>query len=328
MLRVGIAGLGFGRHLMDTLLVRDDCTVAAVADHRAERTAPARVRGIPAWDDAAQMIAEASLDAVVLATAPHRREAALEAALARGLPVFMEKPVAGSLAAARRVAALCGEGRVMMGFSFRFHAPVQRLLALRPELGRPRLLNAEYLFDWLPPVENWLWDPARGGGFLAENSCHLFDVVTALAGMPRTVHAFAVAGGARPSATAAAIALGFPDGAAAALTVGGIGTGAFDDFPRLDLACEGGQARMTGAQHMWTGLRWAVRGGEVQEIAHRPEALSRTRYAAAFDHFLAALREGTAFAATVQDGVRAAMIADAVYRSIEAGAPVTLEDEP
>ena len=326
MLRVGIAGLGFGRHLMDTLLVRDDCTVAAVADHRAERTAPARARGIPAWDDAAKMIAEASLDAVVLATAPHRREAALEAALARGLPVFMEKPLAGSLAGARRVAALCKEGRVMMGFSFRFHGPVQRLLALLPDLGRPRLLNAEYLFDWLPPAENWLWDPARGGGFFAENSCHLFDVVTSLMGMPRTVHANAVSSGARPSATAAAIALGFPDGAAAALTVGGIGTGAFDDFPRLDLACEGGQARMTGAQHMWTGLRWAVRGGDMQEMTHRPEALSRTRYSAALDHFLDGMRDGAPFAATVRDGLAAARIADAVYRSIASGGPVTLED--
>ncbi len=324
MLRVGVAGQGFGRHLLDTLLVRDDCVVAGVADHRNDRLAFARSRGLPTWTDDAAMIREGALDAVVLSSAPHVRGAGLEAAIAAGIPVFMEKPLAGTLAQARDIAARCAGHPVFLAFSFRFHAPVQRLLAELPALGAPRLLNGEYLFDWLPDAE-WLWNPDKGGGFFTENSCHLFDVVHAIMGPPETVFAFAFDNGARPSATGAAVTLRYASGSVAALTLGGIrGSDAVGATPRLHLSCADGRAELQGRAHMWTALEWGPRGGTTQILRHDPETLARTRYSAAFDHFFARLADGEPFDATPAHGVAAVTVADAIYRSIDSGAAVTL----
>ena len=79
---------------------------------------------------------------------------------------------------------------------------------------------------------------------------------------------------------------------------------------------------------MWTGLEWAERGGEPRRLVHEPETLGRTRYSAAFDHFLAALRDGEAFEATPEHGARAVAVADAIYRSIRSGAPTRPDVDP
>lgn len=326
-MRIGVAGLGFGVNLLHTLLTRGDCTVAAAADIFPERLEAARAKGIDTYEDAARMVREAGLDAVVIASAPHVRGPALDAAIAAGIPVFMEKPLAATPAEARALIDRIGDHPVMLGFSFRFHAPVQRLLAEMDGLGAPRVLNAEYLFDWLPPGDGWLWDAEKGGGFFTENSCHLFDVVRAVMGDPVQVYAAGIDDGARPSATAAALTLHYPGGAVAALTIGGIGTGAMGDYPRLDLTCSGGRAEMRGRQHMWTALHWARRGGEVTQLAHDPEPLGRTRYSAAFDHFLDRTAAGDPFDATPRDGLAAVELADAIYRSIASGQPEPIGQE-
>lgn len=325
MIRIGVAGQGFGLHLLHTLLNRADCRVVAVSDHFDERLAFARSRGIEVFASDVEMIATCDLDAVALASAPHVRGAGLAAALDKGVPVFMEKPLAGTVAQAEALVRQCEGRRVMQAFSFRFHAPVRRLLAeLAGPLGAPRVLNAEYLFDWLPAADGWLWDPERGGGFFNENSCHLFDVVTRVMGEVDTVFAAPFDDGSRPSATAAAVTIRFSNGAVGALTIGGQGTGAFDDYPRLDVACADGQARMAGRNHMWTELRWAERGGDIQCLRAEPEALGRTRYSDAFDHFFASLADELPFAATPADGLRAVRLADAVYRSIRSGQAETV----
>ncbi|WP_226782388.1 Gfo/Idh/MocA family protein [Oceaniglobus trochenteri] len=323
-MRIGIAGQGFGLNLLHTVLNRADCEVAGVSDHLSERLAFARSRGIPTWTDDAAMIREAGLDAVVLSSAPHVRGAGLEAAMAAGIPVFMEKPIAGTAQQAREIVKVTKGHPVFLAFSFRFHAPVQRLLAELPGLGAPRILNGEYLFDWLPDAE-WLWNPEKGGGFFTENSCHLFDVVRAVMGRPARVYAAGYDDGARPSATGAAVTLGYASGAVAALTLGGIrGAGAPDDFPRLDLACATGRAQLQGHQHMWTGLNWARRGEDQKRLAYWPETLGRTRYSDAFDHFFAQIAAKEPFAATPQHGLEAVELAEAVYASIRTGQPVDL----
>lgn len=323
-MRIAVAGQGFGLNLLHTLLPRADCSVVGVSDHFPDRLGFARSRGLPVFGDDAEMIRQTRPDAVVLSSAPHVRGKGLAAALDTGVAVFMEKPIAGTPEQARAIAAQCAGHPVFLAFSFRFHAPVQRLLAELPALGAPRVANGEYLFDWLPDAE-WLWNPEKGGGFFTENSCHLFDVLGAVMGRPETVYAAGVDTGDRPSATGAAVTLSYAGGAVAALTLGGIrGAAMSDDYPRLDLACAGGRAQLQGRQHMWTGLTWARRGEDPRHLRHAPEALGRTRYSDAFDHFFRQIDAGAPFASTPQHGVDAVQVADAVYRSIRSGLPVTM----
>lgn len=327
-MRFGIVGTGFGLNLIHSLANRADVTLAAVADRRPERDVKhlAEHYGAKAFEDGAEMVRAEELDALVVATPPHRREAVLDAARDADLPVFLEKPVAATPAQSADLFERYAGVRIMVGFSFRYHAPVRRLRQeLAGRLGAPLLLNAEYLFNWLPDPQGWLWDPARGGGFFNENSCHLFDVVLALMGRPSQVFACGYDGGDRPSATAAAVTLSFPNGAIGAMTLGGIGAAAFKQFPRLDLACAQGQARLNGRDHMWTSLEWTPRDeGVVQRFEEEPERLGRTRYSAAFDHFIQAVKEDTPFETGLEDGAATVAMADAVYRSMNSGAAVSL----
>ncbi len=99
-LRVGLAGLGsMGRNHLRHLSTRQDCDLAAVADPAPELVADAVAKtGAAGYADALAMIDEAALDAVVIA-APTTAHAPLAlAAIERGLPVLVEKPLAATVA--------------------------------------------------------------------------------------------------------------------------------------------------------------------------------------------------------------------------------------
>jgi UDP-N-acetylglucosamine 3-dehydrogenase len=99
-LRVGLAGLGsMGRNHLRHLSTRQDCDLVAVADPDPDLVEDAVAKtGAAGYADALAMIGEAPLDAVVIA-APTTAHAPLAlAAIERGLPVLVEKPLAATVA--------------------------------------------------------------------------------------------------------------------------------------------------------------------------------------------------------------------------------------
>ncbi|MEM6430634.1 MAG: Gfo/Idh/MocA family oxidoreductase [Deinococcota bacterium] len=97
--------------------------------------------------------------------------------------MFIEKPWAANLIQAHALTKLAQthNANIMLGFSFRFHPAAVRLQELvNGNLGKGLLLTGEYLFDWLPDADNWLWDKNNGGGFFNENSCHLLDNLSSM----------------------------------------------------------------------------------------------------------------------------------------------------
>jgi myo-inositol 2-dehydrogenase/D-chiro-inositol 1-dehydrogenase len=335
-LRIGVIGLKFGRQHVRTLANMDDAQLVAVADRNPVlHGAPGGLEvyaasyGARAYHDGIDMIEREELDAVSLCVSPRGRAPLIVAAADAGLPMFVEKPWASDLEHARQLARLCRdhEATVMVAFSFRFHPAIVRLRALIDgELGSPWLLNGEYVFNWVPPAGHWLWDPGNGNGFFNENSCHLFDALCYLLGDPVSVMAEATNPMGAPSEHAAAIALRFADGAIAALTVGGIGAGAFREFPRIDLVAAHGQARLSGREHIWDRLSWATREGDaVHQVIRPPEALGSTRYTHAFQHFFECIRAGVQPSVGVEDGVKTVALAMAVYESARTGNKVNID---
>ncbi len=330
--RIGIIGLRFGQLHVQTVANMPGVTLAAMADRNPDvpggLDAYAARFGAAAYRDGIEMLETEPLDAVSLCVSPRARPALIEKAAQLGIPMLVEKPWAADVAQAEALAALCRrhQATVMVGFSFRYHPAIVKLRRLLDgELGAPWLLNGEYLFAWLPPAGNWLWQPDGGNGFFNENSCHLLDAVCYLLGEPVSV--FAETGNYRgsPKAEVAAVTLRFAAGASAAVTLGCLGAGAFADFPRIDLVAANGQAHLAGRDHMWESLTWATSSDKYTHTLYAPpETLGNTRYTAALTHFVECVRQGASPSATVDDGVRAVRLAMAIEESARSGRKVIL----
>jgi predicted dehydrogenase len=130
-LRVGLAGLGsMGRNHLRVLHARPDVRLAAVADPvDAALSAAAGQVGAQGFDEPLAMIAEADLDAVVIAAPTTAHVPLALAAIDRGIAVLVEKPLAATTdEAIRIVAAARASGvPVQVGHVERFNPAVLEL---------------------------------------------------------------------------------------------------------------------------------------------------------------------------------------------------------
>ncbi|HEV7810595.1 MAG TPA: Gfo/Idh/MocA family oxidoreductase [Candidatus Limnocylindrales bacterium] len=130
-LRVGLAGLGsMGRNHLRVLHARPDVRLAAVADPvDAALSAAADQVGAQGFDEPLAMIAEADLDAVVIAAPTTAHVPLALAAIDRGIAVLVEKPLAATTdEAIRIVAAARASGvPVQVGHVERFNPAVLEL---------------------------------------------------------------------------------------------------------------------------------------------------------------------------------------------------------
>jgi predicted dehydrogenase len=170
--RVGVVGTGFAASChLDALARQPGVRVVAVAGSRVERAAALAERhDVPrAYGGYEEMLANEPLDAVHNCTINRMHHDVSMAAIARGLHVLSEKPLAvdheqsaGLAAAAARsgvVAAVC--------FNYRHYPLIAQIRAMLAsgEHGPAHFVHGSYLQDWLllPTDWNWRLDPGDGG---------------------------------------------------------------------------------------------------------------------------------------------------------------------
>ena len=133
--RIAVVGLGYwGPQLVRNVFESPHSELAAVCDARPEaveqiaRRYPG-VRQIARFED---VLADDAIDAVMIATPISTHYELARAALTSGKHTFVEKPLAGSLAEAVRLAELAEElGLVLMpGHTFLYSPPVQAIREL------------------------------------------------------------------------------------------------------------------------------------------------------------------------------------------------------
>ena len=141
-LRIGVAGLGYwGPNLARNFAGIDGCELAWCCDASAEARARALARfpGVRVTADLSEMLEDASLDAVALATPVSTHAELAVQVLAADKHCFVEKPLAQSVADAQRaVQAAHAAGRILMvGHLLEYHPGVRKLkeLADTGELG-------------------------------------------------------------------------------------------------------------------------------------------------------------------------------------------------
>lgn len=187
-LRIG--WIGCGTHAGEMLLphlVRHDAVLAALCDTDSGRLAKiARGYGVRAGDctsDAAALIARKDIDAIGMAIGPAAHVELGTAALARGLPVFMEKPPGADARAARRLAeAAAKAGKpLVLGFMKRYSTANRIAINLvrKPEFGAP----ASFLGQYMTAPTYFAKDPDYTGFYL-HHCVHYMDLVPHLMGKP------------------------------------------------------------------------------------------------------------------------------------------------
>jgi predicted dehydrogenase len=162
---VGVGAMGQCAHLRNYAAL-PDCEVVAIAEIRrktAERVA--QKYGVPAvYDDFRDMFARESLDAVVCSQPFQRHAVLIPQLLEYGKPLFIEKPLAGSLEAGERLLSQLRDSGVwvMVGYHKRsdpatMHAWEEvRRLRETGELGRLKYVRITMpAGDW---VANGFWD--------------------------------------------------------------------------------------------------------------------------------------------------------------------------
>ena len=231
-LRLGVIGAGAFARAMVLPALKGMANVAlatVVARRGAAAEHAQKTFGFErAATEAAAVLEDPAIDAVIVATR-HDSHAELTArALAAGKAVLVEKPLGLTAQQIDRVAAarLGSPGFFQVGFNRRF-APMAMTLRDRLAAGpRPRFvvmrINAGAV-----PADSWLNDAAEGGGRVLGEVCHFIDLSRFLVGSPIvSVRADAMTGSS-DTAEDVTVSLNFADGSLATIAYTAQGDAAF-----------------------------------------------------------------------------------------------------
>lgn len=204
-MRVAIAGAGAIAHTHAGHLAELDHELVAACDPVAERARTlAETAGGRGYAALGEMLDAERPDALFVCSPPaHHAEAAL-AAFERGIPVYLEKPLARRLDDGRSIAAAWRRSGCVCAVGYQWRS-LEILAAAREALGgaAPALVVARSFGGTEPGRGDlaalgsgtWFTDPRRSGGILFELASHDVDLMLALAGPAESVQATAAAGG-------------------------------------------------------------------------------------------------------------------------------------
>ncbi|MEA2124247.1 MAG: hypothetical protein QOI80_1029 [Solirubrobacteraceae bacterium] len=165
VVRVAVAGLGYwGPNLARNFAALPDCEVAWLCDQSAEALARigAQHPGARRASTVAEVLADETLDAVVLATPVPTHAALAEQVLDAGKHCFVEKPLATNVADAERAVAAAARAKrlLMVGHLLEYHPAVETLkeIADSGQLGDLHYVYSHRLnLGQLRADENALW---------------------------------------------------------------------------------------------------------------------------------------------------------------------------
>jgi myo-inositol 2-dehydrogenase/D-chiro-inositol 1-dehydrogenase len=188
--RFGVIGCGVIAYWTHLRLLRNlpGATLVAAADpDPAARERAAKLTGVPAYADPAELLGRDDIDAVVI-SAPSALHAELGIQSAQaGKHFYLEKPLASNRAEAEALCAAADAAKVAasLGFNRRFH-PLSlqaRALITSGRLGAARAVlsafNEPLDAETMPP---WKQRRESGGGVLLDLASHHFDLIPWLLG--------------------------------------------------------------------------------------------------------------------------------------------------
>lgn len=192
-MRLGVIGYGKRmRHIVEMVRRTDDsCRVAAIADprHAQIRDELGREAGaIRLYEQAEDMLDSALLDGILIGTRCHTHADFAIRSLPKGIPLFLEKPVATTMADLLRLKQAyetVGHKRIVVSFPLRVTPIVQKVKEIVDSgaIGAVEhvqaLTNVTYGGNYF---HNWMRDDSLTGGLFLQKATHDLDYINYVLG--------------------------------------------------------------------------------------------------------------------------------------------------
>jgi predicted dehydrogenase/threonine dehydrogenase-like Zn-dependent dehydrogenase len=244
--------------------------------------------------DEREVIRDANINTIVIATRHNLHAAQVLSGLAAGKHIFCEKPLClkeEELADIVRAYESNGQRtRLLVGFNRRFAPMAQQLRSFVREIHEPLAMHYRVNAGYIAP-DHWLNDPEVGGGRLLGEVCHFIDFLSFLAGsLPIEVETNDLASGGQYSGDNVIVSLRFANGSHGSISYfangdksfskervevfGGGAVGVLEDFRRLELVRVGKRRVLhswmrqdKGHRSEWASFASSIRSGQPSPIS-------------------------------------------------------------
>ena len=329
-MRVGLLGAGrIGNVHAQAISSHPESELVAVSDafsKNAQALAKSHDCEVRTSDE---IIADTSIDAVLIATSTDTHSDLIEAAAAAGKAVLCEKPVDLSLERASACLGNVGDkaSHIMIGFNRRFDPSFGALKAAidAGEIGKPELLSITS-FDPAPPPVEYI---KVSGGLFRDMMIHDFDMANFIMGeAPVFVSAVGSsivdpAIGAAGDVDTAVVTLTYADGRIAVIKNSRRAVYGYDQRVEV-LGSEG----LLQAQNVLENT--LVKSTTAGVVSAKPTYFFLERYMPAYKAewaaFVQAVQNKSDMPVDLYDGVAALAMAEAATRSAQTGQPVAMAE--
>lgn len=342
--RLAVAGMGMiGPRHAEAINIAKGVCLAAIVDPGDIGITEAERFGVPRFRSLCELLASGTADGVIVSTPNQVHvENALEC-LDAGMPTLIEKPLATTLADAKRIVAAqaCAKIPLLVGHHRR-HAPVVAVAKQAVESGAIGIITTAHAITWFFKPDDYFKDPWRskkGAGVVYMNLIHDIDMLRHFCGDVSTV--FAMESNLirkNEVEETAVIALRFKSGALATINVSDstVSPNSWEmtarenqTYPATDETCY----QIGGTHGMISLPNLAIWQNVEKRSWFEPLKVTKPLYALdaplvhQVEHFAAVIRGEAVPLVDANEGLKNQQVIEAVKSSAASGQTITLNQE-
>ena len=335
MINAAIVGLGrWGQNLVNSIQgKRGKIRIVAGATRTVAKAADyAKKQGFPLYDSYEKVLADPSIDAIVLATPHTQRVELIVAAAQAGKHVFTEKPLTLTLRDAQTCLQACADHKVTLavGYNWRFQPALREIRRMLDDGRLGKLLHIEgnfcgnsvYRFG----ADHWRLDREEGpAGGMTGRGVHVVDAMVYLSGRIDTVFA---------QSYRRALDYGIDDTTSMLFRFGNGATGYLGTFIataetwRMQVFGSKGWAEVGDVEHLTTwGMRVCFVDPQNLTVHQKPQTISFPQISterAELENFADAIKAKRPLAVAGGDEVHGVAVLEAILESAAKSATVKI----